>query len=61
MEEKLHDSQAFLQMMYEQHSEWDDIERFQDSPIVVPNAEVMTKPGPPHPAMTPQQPDPKPE
>lgn len=61
MEERLHDSQAFMQMMYEQHSEWDDVQRFQDSPIAVPNAEVTPEPGPPHPAVTPQRPDLRPE
>lgn len=40
MEEKDLDPNAFMQLMYEQNSEWDDINRLETERISVINAEV---------------------
>lgn len=38
--EKEADPNAFMQLMYEQNSEWDDVNRLEDERISVINAEV---------------------
>lgn len=38
------DPNAYLQLMYEQNSEFDDVMRLEESPIAVPNP--MVAPGP---------------
>ncbi len=42
---KREDPNAFLQLMYEQNSELDDVERLQDTAIATPDAKVPAEPG----------------
>lgn len=58
--EQKSDPNAFMQLMYEQNSDWDDVNRLQNTPVAVPNPVLNKEPDPSLPGQ-PRDATPKPE